>query len=266
MPKQKRDPIKYLFKARKNVAPDRYEKVTPVKKMLRSTAFFPGGSGLWHTPPKKMLPATLQWASYSFFVNSKSPSMPKKKIMVLGNDFGSKDGYKAARNNPYENLKFPTWRNLLEFLHRVGIKPKNCFFTNAYMGLRVAGGPTGPSPGADDPKFVKRCKSFFLDKQITVQKPRLILVLGAEARKFIAQLSPDLAEWKECETFTELDDLGPVKKVRFNNSKPVTVVALVHPAGRKLGNTLKNRHYHGEKGEDAESKMLNRALKKSGLW
>ena len=104
MPRQKRDSIEYLFKARKKVAPDRYGKVTPVKKMLRSTAFFPGGSGLWHTSPKEMLPSTLQWASYSFFVNSKSPSMPKKKVMVLGNDFGSKDGYKGVQNNPYENL------------------------------------------------------------------------------------------------------------------------------------------------------------------
>ena len=93
-------------------------------------------------------------------------------------------------------------------------------------------------------------------------------MLGAEARKFIAQLSSDLAEWKECRTFTELDDsdLVPlVKKVRFNSFKSATVVALVHPAGRNLGNTLKNRHYRGKEGEDAESKMLKSALKKSGL-
>jgi hypothetical protein len=130
MPKQKRDPTAYLFKARKKVAPDRYGKVTPVKKMLCSTAFFPGGSGLWHTPPKKeMLPSTLQ-ASHSFFVNPKRPTMPKKKIMVLGNDFGLRDGYKEIWDNRYENLSSSsTWRNLLEFLHRAGIKPKHCFFT-----------------------------------------------------------------------------------------------------------------------------------------
>lgn len=268
MPRQKRDPIEYLFNARKNVAPDQDGKVTPVKKMLRSTAFFPGGSGLWHTPPKEMLPSNLQWASYSFFVNSKSPSMPKKKIMILGNDFGLKAWYENAFDYPYKNLKSPTWRNLLELLHRDGIKPKNCFFTNAYMGLRITDKSTGQSPGMVDLKFVKRCQSFFLDRQLPMQKPRLILVLGAEARKFIAQLSPDLGEWKECETFTELDDsdLGPVvKKVRFNGSKPITVVALVHPAGRNMGSALKNRRYRGKEGEDAESKMLKKALKKSGL-
>jgi uracil-DNA glycosylase len=269
MPRQKRDLIEYLFKARKNVAPDQYGKVTPAKKMLRSTAFFPGGSGLWDTPPNDKLPGCLQ-AFHSFFVNPNiPPTMPKKKIMILGNDFGLKDGYKKVRDNPYENLNSSsTWRNLLELLHCARIKPKNCFFTNAYIGLRITGKGTGQSPGAADPEFVERCESFFLDKQIMVQKPRLILALGKHSIKFIAGLSPDLAEWKECETFPELDDsdLGPlVKKVRFNNSKPATVVALVHPAGRNMGNALRNRHYRGKQGEAAELKMLKRALKKSGL-
>ena len=267
MPRQKRDPIEYLFKAQKKVAPDQYGKVTPVKKMLRSTAFFPGGSGLWHTPQKKMLPRPLR-PFHSFFTNSKSPAMPQKKIMILGNDFGLKAGHENGFDCPYENLKSPTWRNLLELLHHAGIKPKDCFFTNAYMGLRITGKSTGQSPGATDPKFVKRCESFFLDKQLPMQKPRLILVLGVEARKFIAQLSPNLAEWKECRKFKELDDshVGPlVQEVRFNGFKPVTVVALVHPAGRNMGNALKDRCYRQAKGAAAELKMLKRALKKSGL-
>ena len=263
MPKRKRNPIEYLFKARKKVALDQDGKVIPVKKMLCSTAFFPGGSGLWHTPPKEMLPSSLQ-DSYSFFVNSKSPTLPKKKIMVLGNDFGLKAWYENAFDCPYKNLKSPTWRNLLELLRRAGIKPKNCFFTNAYMGLRVAGGPTGPSPGADDPKFVERCESFFLEKQIAVQKPRLILALGDHSIDFIAGLSCDLTEWKKCKNFKELDDLGPVKKARFNDSKPTTVVALLHPRTRH-GNARYRGSYKGQSGIDAELKMLKTALKKSGL-
>ena len=252
MPRQKRDPIEYLFKARKKIAPDRYEKVTPVKKMLPGTAFFPAGSGLW-----------LGRSSSSKMASNK-PRMPKKKVMVLGNDFGLKVWYENAFDYPYENLKSPTWRNLLELLHRAGIKPKNCFFTNAYMGLRVVGGPTGPSPGADDPKFVERCESFFLEKQIAVQKPRLILALGDHSIDFIARLSCDLTEWKKCKNFKELDDLGPVKKARFNDSKPATVVALLHPSTRH-GNARHRGSYKGQSGIAAELKMLKRALKKSGL-
>ena len=266
MSTQEQHPIEYLFKARKNVAPDQYGKVAPVKKILLGTAFFPGGSGLWNTPPQKKLPRSLQ-AFYDFFVNSEPPAMPKKKIMILGNDFGLKDGYRGVRDNPYRNLtSSSTWRNLLELLHRVGIKPKNCFFTNAYMGLRRSGKDTGPSPGATDPEFVERCEAFFLDKQIAVQKPRLILALGKYAINFIAQLSPDLAEWKECKTFTGLDDsaVGPVvKKVRFNGSKPVTVVALVHPSMRS--SNARHRHYCEKKRKDAELAMLEDALRLSEL-
>lgn len=148
MPKQKSDPIGYLFKARKKVAPDQNEKVTLVEKTLRSTAFFAGGSGLWYTPPKKALPRTLR-PFHSSFSNSKSPSIPKKKIMALGNDFGLEAEYNAVRDNSYKNLNASsTWRNLLELLHCARIKPKNCFFTNAYMGLRATRGTTDPSPGA----------------------------------------------------------------------------------------------------------------------
>ena len=253
---QKQHPIEYLFNERKNVAPDHYGKVIPVPEMIAQTAFFSGGSGLWLGESRSLRAAT-NW-----------PPMPKGKVMVLGNDFGPKSWHEACLQRHDHDLNTNTWRNLLELLLRAGIKPKNCFFTNAYMGLRITGKSTGQSPGAADPEFVKRCASFFLDKQITVQKPRLILALGKHAIEFIAGLSPDLAEWKECKTFPALDnsDVGPVvKKVHFNGSKPVTVVALVHPAGRNLGNTFKNRRYRGAEGEDAELKMLKSALKKSGL-
>lgn len=256
MPKQKRDPIEYLFNARKKVAPDQSEKVAPVKKMLPGTAFFPGGSGLW-----------LGHSSSSKTVSNK-PSMPKKKIMVLGNDFGLKAGYENAFDYPYENLKSPTWRNLLELLHHAGIKPKNCFFTNAYMGLRITGKRTGQSPGAADPEFVERCESFFLDKQIPVQKPRLILVLGTEARRFITPLSSDLKPWKKWQSFEKLDAHGFsfIEEVNFKNSagQPTTVAALVHPSAQWTS-TFKNRRYRGANGEKAELKMLKRALEKSGL-
>ena len=267
MPRQKRDPIAYLFNARKNVAPDQDGRVTPAKKMLRSTAFFPGGSGLWNTPPNDKLPGCLQ-AFHSFFVNPNTPpTMPKKKIMILGNDFGSKDGYRKVRDNPYKNLNSSsTWRNLLELLHCAGIKPKHCFFTNAYMGLRVAGGHTGPSPGADDPKFVERCESFFLDKQIAVQKPRLILALGEHPIKFLAGLSSDLAAWRQWQGFKKLDASGPlISDVRFEEAseQSATVVALVHPSMRN--SNAKHRRYCGKEGKAAELAMLKDALKQSGL-
>ena len=45
----------------------------------------------------------------------------------------------------------------------------------------------------------------------------------------------------------------------------VTLVALVHPAGRNLGSAFKDRYYRGAQGKTADLKMLKDALKKSGL-
>jgi uracil-DNA glycosylase len=256
MSTQKQHPIEYLFNERKEIALDRYEKVVPVPEMIRQTAFFPGGSGLW-LGESGLLGAPANW-----------PPMPKEKVMVLGNDFGQKWWHEKCLRANARDWKSKTWMHLRLLLQDAGIQPEDCFFTNAYMGLRSTGKSTGPSPGMVDPKFVERCQLFFLDKQLPMQKPRLILVLGAEARKFIAQLSADLAEWKDCKTFSALDDsdLGPVvNKVCFNKSKPITVVALVHPAGRNMGNVLKDRRYRKAKGAAAELKMLKKALKKSGL-
>ena len=254
MPKQKRNPIEALFNHQKKITtyPD---EVKPVPKMLSGTAFFPGGAGLW------------LGYSGSWYTPSDRPDMPKGKVMILGHNFDSEEGYKETRClEGQHELYSPTWCNLLDLLRRVGIQQKDCFFTNAYMGLMKGKKNTGEFP--KNPQFVECCESFFLEKQIVVQKPRLILALGKHSIKFIAGLSLDLAEWKKCKTFPALDDsdLGPVvTKVRFNDSKPLTVVALVHPAGRNLGNTLKNRRYCGKEGEAAELKMVKKALKKSGL-
>ena len=254
MSTQEQHPIEYLFNEQKKLPYHRWYGVKPVKEMITRTAFFPGGSGLW------------LGRSGSWYMPSDRPDMPEGKVMVLGNDFGQKWWHEKCLRENARDWKSKTWMYLRLLLQDAGIQPEDCFFTNAYMGLRSTGKSTGPSPGMVDPKFVEHCQLFFLGKQLPVQKPRLILVLGAEARKFIAQLSPDLAEWKECKTFTGLDDsvVGPVvKKVRFNGSKPVTVVALVHPSRRK-GNVWRRR-YRGKKGEAAELAMLEDALRLSEL-
>ncbi len=61
-------PIEDLFKARKNVAPDRYGKVVPVPEMITQTAFFPGGSGLWLGESSSLKALSTNW-----------PTMPKKR-------------------------------------------------------------------------------------------------------------------------------------------------------------------------------------------
>lgn len=237
-------PVEYLFDELAGF--DYPDGVVPVPKRIPGTAFFPGGSGLWRERP-----------------NGPLPPMPIGKVMVLGNYFDSQKGYRKSLQMGNE-LHTPTWNSLRPLLGSAGIRLRNCFFTNVYMGLSVGDESNmGPSPGAKDPEFRGRCESFLVT-QIAVQKPQLILVLGGVAREFITSQSSDLAAWTRCESFPKLDDSGPVKcGVRFHDSQgqagPATVVvALVHPCMR--GSNLRWRRYRGSTKNDAELAMLRDAL------
>ncbi len=181
--------------------------------------------------------------------------------MVLGQDFNNKKGYSKALEVGHE-LGTPTWRGsgrgrgLLGLLRDANISPTDCFFTNAYMGLRSAeSSNNGPFPGRTDKEFVERCQSF-LQKQIAVQQPRLLLVLGLEVVRFIAPLSPQLDVWLDASNWGSVDAAGPVKhQVRFGDGTArMIVVTLLHPSYRELN--LKLRSYRGRTGDEAELTML----------
>ena len=253
MSTQNQHPIEYLFNELQIVEP--YPKgVKPVPKMLSGTAFFPGGSGLW------------LGRSGSWYTPSDRPDMPEGKVMVLGHNFDSEAGYRETKSVAGQHeLESHTWWNLLPLLQDAGIEPEDCFFTNAYMGLMEGEGNTGEFPGAKDPGFVERCRSFFF-KQIAVQKPRLILTLGSEVPWFITPLSARMKAWRGYESFGDLDASGPlINNVRFkrDSEQLVTVVALMHPSQRKRN--VWRRRYRGLRGEAAELAMLEDALKLSEL-
>ena len=248
MPTRQQHPVEYLFNELQSVKPYP-DGVKCVPKVLSGTAFFPGGCGLW-------LDKTASW-----YTLSDRPDMPTGEIMILGHNFDSEAGYRetqAVVGQHELNPKYPTWRNLLELLQDAGIEPKNCFFTNAYMGLRKGERNTGKFPGARCPGFVERCRSF-LNEQIEAQKPRLILTLGLEVPWFIEPLSSRLKAWRGYESFKDLDAAGPlISDVHFEGTseQPITVVALVHPAAPNREDTLKKRHYRGIE----ELSMLKDAL------
>ena len=253
MSTHQKHPIEDLFNAIKTVEP--YPTgVVPVPKMLSGTAFFPGGSGLWLGD------------SGSWYTPSDRPDMPTGKVMILGHNFDSEAGYRETEAVAGQHeLESATWWNLHPLLQSVDIQLEDCFFTNAFMGLKEGEDNTGEFPGVNDSGFVRRCQSF-LDKQIEVQKPRLILALGSWVPWFIEPLSSRLKAWQGYETFKDLDASGPlISDVRFKGTaeQPVTVVALLHPSMRN--SNIRHRRYCGLKGNDAELAMLQEALKLSGL-
>lgn len=92
--------------------------VLPTPTILPGTGFFPGALGLWNPRPTE---------------NAHRP--PVRGIMVVGHNFDSEAGFARSHLRPGENMRGPTWRNLLAFLRSVNIAPEECFFTNAYVGL-----------------------------------------------------------------------------------------------------------------------------------
>jgi uracil-DNA glycosylase len=220
--------------------------VIRISKRIPGTAFFPGGYGLWNTLPDEHL-----------------PPMPVGGVMVVGHNFDSEAGFEHAFNHSGENLKGPTWRNLLAFLKQVEIAPEWCFFTNAYVGLQSGDRAIGPFPGEQDHEFVRWCQNFLLE-QIKLMQPRLILSLGAYVPSFLAPLSSELrCVWSGVKRLTMLDEQKTAlvyPSTFVGVLRPTAVVALTHPAYRHVN--VKYCRYKNLEGDVAEQTLVKDALTK----
>lgn len=206
-------------------------------------AFFPGGDGLLDA----------------------EQDLPIGKVMVLGHNFDSEKGFEKSLAQGRENITSPTWRNLLDILGMAGISPSDCFFTNAYMGIKQGNEATSKFPGAKSPQFVEAWQKFLID-QIKAQRPKLIITLGNHVPAFIAPLSTDLTAWHGCKTITRLDAdkcqlISPVHFVQILDYS-TTIATLTHPSFRGLN--VKHRKYNDLAGNDAELALLRDAVLKSG--
>lgn len=230
--------------------------VEPVPACITGVAFFPGGAGLWGTEMGRPL-----------------PPMPVGKVMVIGHNFDSKDNYNKSRQRGRENVKVGAWGSLVRLLRECDIAPEDCFFTNAYMGLKAnvdqstgRNRSTGRFPGAVNHSFVYRCHAFLL-KQIQTQQPRLAFTLGNEALPVLAPLARELmAAWSGAPNLQDVDSRGRslVRDVQFPGvAHPTTVVALTHPANR--GPNVKRRRYGDLTGNAAEVAMIRDGCKACGL-
>jgi len=248
-------PVEQLFADIAQVKPYP-EGVIEVPERIPGVAFFPGGAGLWGTKP-----------------GNPQPPMPVGGIMVLGHDFHSEEAYRKSLKqrtevpeNPTGRQRIPpTWSGLRRLFSEVGVPLEQCFFTNAYMGLRKGKATTGRFPGANDAGFVERCRSFLL-RQIELQQPGVILTLGSWVPPFIAALSDELAGWRGVTSLQDVDHSGAVVTgVRFGASAglPCTVAALTHPSLR--GSNVHRRRYAGSEGHRAELRILEDALRGAGF-
>ena len=182
--------------------------VAPVLKMADSTAFFPGGRGLWLDDNSDIFP----------------------DILVLGHDFSTEDWYNEMIAGKEKDLDSPTWKNMIAIFQQANIDLNRCFFSNVFMGLRRTAPMVGEFPGFKDKPFVQRNTSFLLCQILTIA-PRIIITLGKYAAELLAQLSPiDLSAWRDWQAL-KTPDAGLALEVCFD-SHVCTCVALEHPSMR----------------------------------
>ena len=213
--------------------------MAPICGEIADIAFFPGGKGIYY-----------------------SENISDRKIMILGQDFGIEKNFievvKVGREDICQNQ---TWRNVLDFLGQCHISPMDCFFTNAILGVRVGDNikVDGKSPAFKDKEFINYCWEFFL-KQLEIQRPDLILVLGLEVAYFLARHTEELYDWRKG-GFKYIDDKGLQvrKNVKFQNNITTNLVVLTHPS-RRPPNVL-HRKFKNFSGNTAEVEMVREGLK-----
>jgi hypothetical protein len=133
------------------------------------TAGFPDGAGLFWKSAQPM------------------PDFPFGGVMFVGHNtdaagkHGSRRTYGRSPGEP-GNPAMRTWASLYETFRHAGFNPENqMFFTNVYVGLIDGDDQEQVFPGRKDSSFVAWCRAF-LDEQIRIMQPRVVVTLGAAAR------------------------------------------------------------------------------------
>ncbi len=211
------------------------ENVKRVEKMVETTAFFPGGKGLW-----------LEEDQENIFPD----------ILVLGQDFSHVEYYNEVASGKKKDFKETTFRNMIKLFKEAEIDLNRCFFSNVFTGLRVSDSMTGDFPGIKCKTYVEESIKFLLF-QIETIKPKVIITLGKNPADILSKLdSKELEIFKNGEVLKTKDE-GLKLNVNINGHK-CNVVALEHPSMRHLN--IKRRKYKNLEGNDAEVAMIMDAI------
>lgn len=211
--------------------------VVPVPEFLRGTAFFSAAAGLVVGDPAGPLPP-FPFGGVMFVAHNLDAEGPYRRRLASGH----------AHGGPEQVML--TWRNLYRLLDAAELDPGQCFFTNAYVGLKAGDDPTGPFPGAGDREFRGWCVAF-LNEQIEVMRPKAVVTLGSDARRFMATMSPDLADLA-----SGSNPPPAVIDATFGGDR-TSVVPLLHPSG--YHGSLGRRSYRGNLGLAAEAALVREA-------
>lgn len=142
-----------------------------VDELIQSTAFFPGGCGLWRGN-------VLRGPMPEYF--------PDTPIMFIAHNYDSTTAHERYKGRGGEVDSFFWHDVLIPYMKGAGIDPTDVFFTNALMGCKP-GSATGPMPSV--PGYEQQCLKF-LCKQIGIVNPRIVIALGGDARVRLRRVVP----------------------------------------------------------------------------
>lgn len=217
---------------------------------VKGVGFFPVARGIWQ---------------------AEDDNFSAKPIMVLGQDFGTQAYVDLLDKDKGEEVdKNPTWRNLRSLLQKAGQTESDCFFTNAFMGLRAGNKMTGRLHTAFSHKnFLTTSRQFFLE-QVGFQRPGLILALGFSVVEFLREdLSAQLTEnWKNHKgifSIIEQENVALQCGVTFDGlpGYRTNVLAVLHPSFRSVNEA--KLISSGVYNENTESDRIIKALDKCSI-
>lgn len=201
----------------------------PLTPFILGRAFFPGGSGLF---------------------GGSTQAVPNRPIMIVGQDFGDRPYVSAlSERGSHDEDLCSTWEWLLRtMLVANQIDPRDCFFTNALLGVRCAAGIDTPNAALDDNRYVQACSVFMLE-QIRLVRPSVIVALGVVPATLVARwlsLAPCLRAPRHLKrpTIAEVDAAGIqfVENVGVPGADAVVAFGWsVHPANS--GPNLRHRRW-----------------------
>ena len=163
-------PVEYFWSLLDHLEPHDYpDGVEPVPERITGTAFFSAGAGLVRRRGEPL------------------PPFPFDGLMLVGHNLDAVGPYlqRLATGRDHgdpDRPSMPTWRRLYALLDLAGIERESIYCTNAYGGLKAGDDPTGKYAGSRDASFRSWCEAF-LDEQIRVMRPRLVVALGALTQK-----------------------------------------------------------------------------------
>ena len=208
--------------------------VDPICGNRTGNIFFPGGTGL---------------------IKPGDSSISNKNIMIVSDQFNTTLDFNKFHGLKKQRVKItPAYLNLLEFMIKANIDAEKAFFTNTLLGIEIK--TTGKKSSTYINRyFVDYCKHVFR-MELEIQKPKLVIVFGLKAAKFLSTFHPKLEAWSTIKSFKEVDEkkLSIMKNIPLVSGSTSTIALLVHPAVRQAN--IAGRKFGKFSGNKAEIEMM----------